>query len=78
MNDEQLVGAWAALDATDLQRRRIRARVFAWLEARPTSLAAEWLGLFKVSPLPAAGLVAASAASLAISTPVLWLARALL
>jgi hypothetical protein len=78
MTDEELVAAWTTLDATGLQHRRMEARVFAWLEARQTSLAAEWLGLFRLSPIPALGLVAASTVSLATATPILWLARAFL
>jgi hypothetical protein len=78
VNDEELVGVWTALDATELQHRRMQARVFAWLEARDTSLASEWLGLFRGSPVSAFGLLAGSTASLATATPILWLARALL
>ena len=43
MNDEELGDAWTTLEPTVRQRRRIDARVFAWLEARDTPLAAEWL-----------------------------------
>ena len=78
MNDEELVGVWATLQPTVRQRRRIDARVFAWLEARDTPLAAEWLGLFRVAPFSAVGLVAVSALSIAITTPLVWLARALM
>ena len=78
MNDEQLGAAWTTFQPTASQRRRIDARVSAWLEARDTSLAAEWLGLFKAAPFSAAGLAAASAASIAMAPPFVWLARALL
>ena len=78
MNEEQLAGDWDALAPTVPQRQRIEARVFAWLDARDTSLAAEWLGFFRVAPLSATALVAVSAASLVMTTPVVWLARALL
>ena len=42
MNDEELGGVWTTLQPTVRQRRRIDARVSAWLEARDTPLAAEW------------------------------------
>ena len=77
MNDEQFGAAWMTLQPTVRQRRRIDARVFAWLEARDTPLAAEWLGLVRVAPFSAAGLVAASAVSIATAPPLVWLARAL-
>ena len=75
MNDEELGGAWTTLQPTVRQRRRIDARVFAWLDARDTPLAAEWLGLFRVAPFSAVGLVAVSAVSIATAPPLLWLAR---
>jgi hypothetical protein len=78
MNDEPLDGLWGALQPTADQHRRIDARVFAWLEAHDTPLAAEWLGLFRVAPFSATGLVAVSAVAVAMATPFLWLARALL
>jgi hypothetical protein len=78
MNDEELGGVWSTLQPTVRQRRRIDARVFAWLEARDTPLAAEWLGLFRVAPFAAVGLVAVSAVSIATAPPLVWLARALM
>ena len=78
MNDEELGGVWTTFQPTAPQRRRIDARVFASLQARDTPLAAEWLGLFRVAPLSAAGLVAASAISIATAPPLVWLARALM
>jgi hypothetical protein len=78
MNDEDLGGVWSTLQPTMRQRRRIDARVYAWLEARDTPLAAEWLGLFRVAPFSAAGLVAVSAVSIAAAPPLLWLALALM
>ena len=78
MNDEELDRVWSTLQPTVRQRRRIDARVFAWLEARDTPLAAEWLGLFRVAPFSAAGLVAVSAVSIATAPPLVWLAQALL
>ena len=78
MNDDALGGVWTTLQPTVRQRRRIDARVYAWLEARDTPLAAEWLGLFRVAPFSAAGLLAVSAVSVVAATPLVWLARALL
>jgi len=78
VNDPELGAAWTAFDPTVPQRRRIDARVFEWLEARDTPLAAEWLAVFKAAPLPALGLVAVSAASHVMTAPVVWVARALL
>jgi len=78
MNDEELGSAWTTLDPTAPQRRRINARVFEWLEARDTPLVAEWLGLFRVNPLAAVGLVTVSAVSIVTMTPLLWFARALM
>ena len=77
MNDDALDSAWTTLQPTAGRRRRIDARVFAWLEARDTPLAAEWLGLFRVAPFPATGLLAASAVSIATAPPLVWLALAL-
>jgi hypothetical protein len=78
MNDEQLDGVWTTLQPTVLQRRRIDARVSAWLEARDTPLAAEWLGLFRLAPFSAVALVAVSAISIATLPPFIWLASALM
>ena len=78
MNDDDLVAAWTALQPTVRQRRRVDAHVSAWLEARDTPLAAEWLGLFRLAPFPAAGLVAASAVSIATAPPLIWLAAVLM
>jgi hypothetical protein len=78
MTDEEFVDAWTTLEPSMRQRRRIDARVFAWLDARDTSIAAEWLGLFKFAPFPALGLVMVSAVSIVIATPLIWFARALM
>jgi hypothetical protein len=78
MNDEELAIDWTTLQPTVRQRRRIDAHVFAWLEARDTPLAAEWLGLFRVAPFSAVGLIAVSAVSIATATPLAWLARVLM
>lgn len=78
MNDDELGRLWTALQPTMRQRQRIDARVVAWLEARDTPLAAEWLEIVKVAPFSAAGLVAVSAVAIATSTPLVWLARAVM
>ena len=77
MTDGQIDETWSALEPTFEQRRRIEGRVFGWLEARDTSLAAEWLGLFRLHPLPALGLVSVSACAVAATPPVLWVVLAL-
>jgi hypothetical protein len=77
MNDEDLTGAWTTMDPADTQRRRIATRVFAWLEAHDTSLAAEWLALVRIAPFGTLGLVAASAVVLLFVSPILWFARAI-
>jgi len=78
MNDEELGAVFTTLQPTVGQRRRIDARVFAWLEARDTPLVAEWLGLFSATPFSASCLVAVSAVSVVTATPVIWVARALI
>jgi hypothetical protein len=78
MIEEELGDLWSTLQPTASQRRRIDARVFNWIEASDTPLAAEWLELFRVAPFSATGLVAASALSIATASPLLWLARALI
>ena len=78
MNDDELDRVWSTLQPTVRQRRRIDARVFAWLEARETPLAAEWLGLFRVEPFFAFGLLAVSAVSILTAPPLLWLASVLI
>jgi hypothetical protein len=78
MNDEELADVWTTLKPTVRRRRRVDAHVFAWLEARDTPLAAEWLGLFRVAPFAAVGLATASAISIVAATPLVWFARALM
>ena len=78
MNDETLGNAWATLEPTSDQRRRIEARVSAWLEARDTPLAAEWLALFSVAPLTGLGLATVSAVAIVVAPPLVWFAVALL
>jgi hypothetical protein len=78
VNDEELGAVWTTLQPTVSQRRRIDARVFAWLDARDTPLAAEWFGLFRAAPFSAIALVAVGAISIVTATPLVWLARALI
>ena len=78
MTDEELVDVLTALEPTALQLRRIDARVSAWLEARDTPLAAEWLALFRVAPFSALGLATVSAVSVVTAIPLVWFARALM
>jgi len=78
MTDAELDDLWAMLQPTAARRRRIDARVDGWLEAADTPLAAEWLALVRVAPFSTAGLVAASAVSLATAPPLIWIARALM
>jgi hypothetical protein len=77
MNEDDFGGLWAALEPDARSRRRIDARVGGWLEAHDTTLAAEWLALFRFEPIAAVGLVGVSAVALITTTPLLWLARAL-
>ena len=78
MRDEELVEVWTTLAPTGHRRRRIDARVSAWLDARDTSLAAEWLGLFRIEPVAAFGLTVVSAVSILTATPLIWLLRGLI
>jgi hypothetical protein len=78
MNDEELGAVWATLEPTVGRRRRIDARVFAWLDARDTSLSAEWLGLFRVAPFAALGLATVSALAIVAATPLVWFVGALM
>jgi hypothetical protein len=78
MNDEELGDAWTTLGPTERRRRRIDARVVAWLEAHDTPLAAEWLGLFRGAPFAALGLATVSAVSIVAAPPLVWFARALM
>jgi hypothetical protein len=73
MNDQELFEIWTELEPKPDPRRRIDARVFEWLDAHDTTLVAEWLGLFKVSPFTAVGLATVSAVAVLATTPVIWL-----
>jgi len=78
MDDYELERVWTALDPTPDQRRRMRARVSDWIDARDTPLAAEWLGLIKVSPFTSLSLAVVSVLSILAGMPLLWLARAVM
>jgi hypothetical protein len=78
VNDDDLGGVWTTLDPAAPQRRRIDARVSAWLEAHDTPLVTEWLRLFRVAPFSTVGLGTVSAVSVVTAPPFVWLARALL
>jgi hypothetical protein len=77
MDDAQLELHWTALEPDARQRQRIQRRLNAWLDASDTSLAAEWLSLFRLAPLSTLGLAMASAVLIA-AAPLVWLARTLL
>ena len=78
MNDTDLMSLWSALEPTSRRRARIETRVFEWLEASETSIAAEWLGLLKVEPLTALAYASVGAVSLLVLTPIGWIAVSLL
>lgn len=78
MTEEELIDAWTTLEPTASQRRRINERVFTWLDAHDTSLASEWLGLFRIAPFGVIGLAAVSAVAIIAATPLVWFARALM
>ena len=77
MEDNELSSTWTALDPTASQRRRIGVRLFAYLEAHDTSLAAEWLALFRVSPFATIAFATASAIAIA-AMPLAWFASVLM
>ena len=78
MNDETLNAAWTTIEPTEQGRSRIDAQLSAWLDAHDTSLAAEWLALFRGAPLPAFALATASVLSIAAAPPLIWFAQALM
>lgn len=78
MTEEALTVDWALLEPTPHQRRRIERRVFDWLEARETSLAAQWISLVTARPVVGFAYAIASALSLLALTPLSWLTGAVL
>ena len=75
MNDQQLDAAWTTLTPDARQRDRIEAHIATWLDAADTSVAAEWLGLFRVAPATAFSLVVVCALAILATTPFGMLAR---
>jgi hypothetical protein len=78
MNDTEMMSLWSALEPSARRRARIETRVFDWLEASETSIAAEWLGLLKIEPLTSLTYAAVGALSLVLLSPVGWIMSALL
>jgi hypothetical protein len=78
MNENELAQKWVMLEPEQRQRRRIDARVRGWLDASESSLVAEWLGLIKVHPIVALSFSAVAACLVLVSTPLSWLAYAVL
>ena len=60
------------------RRSRIETRLFEWLEADETPIAAEWLRLLKFEPLTVLAYASAGALSLAFLSPVGWVLSLLL
>lgn len=77
MTEEELNDTWTRLEPAIDQRRRIDRRVFTWLDAHDTSIAAEWLALFKIAPFGALGLASVSAIAIAALTPLAWFVGAI-
>lgn len=73
MSEIELAGTWAALEPTQLQRQRIEARVREWVDARESSLTAEWLALLKINPIAGLGFAAVAASLVLIATPLSWM-----
>jgi hypothetical protein len=79
MNDQDFADAWATLEPAGDRRWRIEARVFAWVDAHDTPLAAEWLALVRIAPFPTLGLATVSAVAIVATTPLMFfLARVLM
>jgi hypothetical protein len=79
MNDTDFTQSWALLEPGSRRRARIETRVFEWVEASETSLAAEWFGLLKVEPLTGLALASGGAvALLVLLAPVGWMMSLLL
>lgn len=78
MNDAELLSLWSALEPSTRRRARIETRVFEWIEAKETPIAAEWLALLKVEPVAVLAYASLGAAALALLTPIGWIAGWLL
>jgi hypothetical protein len=77
MTDEEIIDTWTTLEPTFASRRRIDTRVNAWLDARDTPLASEWIRLLHIAPFQTLGLLAVSAVAILAASPIFWFARAL-
>jgi len=78
MNETELADKWTTLEPTPGQHRRIEARVRGWLDARESSLAAEWLGFIKLNPIEGLSFAAAAAGLVLVATPLSWVAFSVL
>lgn len=76
MTDDELIDHWTDLAPGPDERRRINRRVSADLEAHDTSMAAEWLRLFRISPFSTLGLVTVSAMATFV-LPLVWVTSTL-
>lgn len=73
MDADELTRAFTALEPSAQRRRRIDARVSEWIDARETSLLAEWLRLLRIEPAMALGLCTVGGVSLALLSPLGWI-----
>lgn len=73
MNADELTRAFTALEPSAHRRRRIDARVSEWIDAKQTSLLAEWLRLLRIEPAMAVGLCTVGAVSLVLVSPLGWI-----
>ena len=78
MTDAEITQVWSTLEPSARERARIESRVLGWVEASETSLVTVWLDLIRVNPIGGLGLVAASALSLLMLTPLGWVASSML
>jgi hypothetical protein len=78
MTDGEIGQLWSTLQPSTRECARIESRVLEWVEASEASLVTEWLALLRVNPIAGLGLVAASAVSLLVLTPLGWIASAML
>jgi hypothetical protein len=78
VNENELAKEWSRLEPTRDQQRRIEVRVRGWLDARESSLAAEWLELLKINSIMRLGLAAVAACVVLIATPLGWVALSVL
>jgi len=77
MNADELTRAFTALEPSARRRRRMEARVAEWIDAKRTSLLAEWLDLLRIEPARAVGLCAVGAMAV-LASPLGWSVLAVL